>query len=177
MNVLKLVDEKDPILKQKLEPFNFQENNSLEISKILIENMKYYNGIGLAANQLGFNFRVFSMIHDTHEMVLFNPELITFTEEKIRMKEGCLSFSGLYPYVLRPKGVSIKYFDENNNPMIANLIGLSARIVLHEFDHLNGITFHDRTSRYDLNNAMKKRKNILRKEHKKIKEKYGSKNT
>jgi peptide deformylase len=165
---MELVDEKDEILRTKLDPFDFEKDDPIELEKMLIQSMKYYGGIGLSANQIGINARVFSMIHENQSMVLFNPELINVSEEKIRLKEGCLSFKGLYPIILRPKGVSVKFFDKNNNPMMGNFIDISARIILHEFDHLNGFTFFDRSSKFDMRNAMNKRKIILRKMKKNV---------
>ena len=166
MSVLPLVNEKDPILKTKLNDFDFNVGDAEKISIDLIDSMLYYNGIGLAANQVGINARVFSMIHENQNIVLFNPELISVSDEKIKMEEGCLSFTGLYPKIVRPYGVSIKYFDKNNKPMMANFIKLSARVVLHEYDHLNGYTFHDRASKYDMSNAKRKRIGFLRKNKK-----------
>lgn len=169
MSVIELVSENDFLLKTKLEPFDFESNSAKKISEDLIDSMIYHNGVGLAANQIGINARVFSMIHEKNPLVLFNPEIISVSDEKIRMEEGCLSFKGLYPKVNRPVGVSIKFYDVDNQPMIANFIDFSARIVLHEYDHLNGILFHDRSSKFDLSNAMKKRPIYLRKLRKKEK--------
>lgn len=174
MNIIPLVDEKDILLKTKLDFFDFNKNDAQKLSKDLIDNMMHYGGVGLAANQIGINARVFSMIHENNPIVIFNPQLVSVSDEKIRIEEGCLSFKGLYPKVLRPAGVSLKYYDEKNQLMFANFINFSARIVLHEYDHLNGYTFHDRASRFDLSNARKKQKIILRKLNK---GKNGSKNS
>lgn len=162
MSVFPLVSEKDPILKKKLEPFDFEKDWGPRVAENLIDTMLHYEGIGLAANQIGLDYRVFAMIHEENPIVLFNPELISVSDEKIKMQEGCLSFKGLYPKVTRPSGVAIKYFDENNQPMMASFVGLSARVILHEYDHLNGITFHDRAGQVDMSDARKKRKTYLR---------------
>lgn len=174
MSVLPLVNENEPILKMKLKEFDFDKDDAEKISTDLIDSMLHFNGIGLACNQIGIDARVFSMVHENQNLVLFNPEIISVSNEKVRMEEGCLSFKGLYPKVNRPYGVSIKYFDKFNQPMMANFIKLSARIVLHEYDHLNGFTFHDRASKFDLSNARKKQIVILRKMKNRNKENHGS---
>lgn len=160
--ILELLPENHELLSTKLEPFDFETGDAKELRTNLIESMKYYGGVGLAANQVGINARAFSMIHEEQFMIIINPEIIAVTDEKIKLEEGCLSFKGLYPKVIRPQGVSAKYKDENGDDLMLALTGLSARIFLHEYDHLNGITFKDRAGRVDMSDAMRKRKINLR---------------
>jgi peptide deformylase len=171
--ILNLVPENDELLSTKLKAFDFDEFDSELLKKNLLDSMIFYEGIGLAANQVGINARVFAMVHEKKSLIVINPEIITVSEEKIKNVEGCLSFKGLYPKVMRPIGVSAKFKNEKNEDMMLALTGLSARVFLHEYDHLNGIKFHDRTTRYDMSIARRKSVAIIRKMKK---EKNGSKN-
>ena len=102
--------------------------------------------------------------------VMFNPKVVSATEEKYLMKEGCLTWFGLYPKVARPQGVTINYQDKEGNEYSGSFIYLSARIILHEYDHLNGFTFFDRAKPMHMSQAKKRRKIYIRKARRQAKE-------
>lgn len=161
--IVDLVDEKSDILKQTLEPFDFQKDDAQELADLLVENMTYYHGLGLAANQIGINKRVFAILNDNKEpVVFFNPEIVETSEEQILMEEGCLSFLGLYIKVRRPQAVIAKHQNVNGEEQITAMGGLQARAFLHEFDHLNGIRFIDVASKVHLQSGKQKRKKFIR---------------
>ena len=174
--ILELVDGMHPLIETKLDEFDFESNkvtyfddekilhtlNAHELEQTLIENMIQHEGLGLSSNQIGINCRSFVMLHEGEPLVMINPKVIEATEEKILMKEGCLTWFGLFPKVSRPSGVSINWRDKEGQEFNGNFIGLSARIILHEYDHLNGYTFFDRTSQIHMKTAMNQRKKILR---------------
>ena len=124
--------------------------------------MDFYRGLGLSANQIGINARAFAMVHEEKPMVMFNPKVVTVTNEKYLAKEGCLTWFGLYPKVARPQGVTINWKDKEGQEFSGSFIDMSARIVLHEYDHLNGYTFFDRAKQLHMQQAKKKRKLYIR---------------
>ena len=132
--------------------------------------MDFYRGLGLSANQIGINARAFAMVHEEQPMVVFNPKVVSVTEEKYLAKEGCLTWFGLFPKVARPQGVTINWKDKEGNEFSGSFIDLSARIILHEYDHLNGYTFFDRAKPMHMSQAKKRRKIYIRKARRQAKE-------
>jgi peptide deformylase len=121
------------------------------------------NGIGLSANQVGVNARVFVMYpHNIKDVntpfAVFNPKIIKVSQEVELEEEGCLSFPGLFFKVSRPKIILVEFLDRDNNQHIIELTGIDARCFMHELDHLDGICFIDRISRLKLDLALKKQR-------------------
>ena len=117
------------------------------LSKTLVDNMIHYNGIGLSANQIGIWERAFVMVRDLEHnevMVCFNPRIIKSYTEKVEMEEGCLSYPNLFLKVERPYSIVAKWEDENEVIHKTKFEGFSARIFLHEYDHMEGIDFTQR---------------------------------
>lgn len=165
---MELVKETHEILKKKLQPFDFE--NPVMDPKELTQEMqrvrKQGGGIGLAANQIGIDARVIviGMGDFTTDGVedfaksFFNPEITSYGKKEEYMIEGCLSFPGLFVKVKRPVDIEIKYFDEEGVQWLDNLTGITSRILQHEIDHLNGVTFEQRANRHHLEKAKKNRK-------------------
>ena len=117
--------------------------------KILIDEMfitlKKSNGIGLAAPQIGKNIRLFIVqLEEDSGMAFINPEIIRTSNEQCSMEEGCLSIPKVYEKVIRPKDVTLQYMDINGKKQLIQATGLLARVIQHEYDHLNGVLFVDR---------------------------------
>jgi peptide deformylase len=122
----------------------------------LFETMYYSEGIGLAAPQIGKSIRIFVIdgkpaAEDEPQMaefkkVFINARIIERSGEMIPMNEGCLSIPGLREEVLRPSHIKIKYQDENWNQYEEVYEGYAARVIQHEYDHLDGIMFTDKTN-------------------------------
>jgi peptide deformylase len=124
----------------------------------LIENMhatmRAADGVGLAAPQIGRNIRVFVVDltpwgEDEPELADFrhtfiNPEIYEWSEEKDYYNEGCLSLPGLHEDVLRPVSIKMRWLDENFEQHDAEFTGRPARVIQHEYDHLDGKVFTDR---------------------------------
>ena len=118
-----------------------------EISRILKENMIYYEGIGLSANQIGISERVFVMmlnIETEETITCFNPRIIKRYNDCGWFEEGCLSFPDEIINIQRPNRIVVKYEDEDKKDHKIKLDGFAARVFLHEFDHLEGIVFTER---------------------------------
>ena len=160
--------KEEKFLRQKTVEFDFNKLGKKEISELLGTMrgiMTEARGIGLSANQLGLNLRFFvaqisdkPLKHDGNNKVImpppelmkfyivFNPEIIKFSEEKIVMEEWCLSAPGIYGLVERPARITLVGRDENNKKIKIKTSGILARVFQHEFDHLNGILFIDKAS-------------------------------
>lgn len=117
----------------------------------MFNTMYHNNGIGLAAPQIGINKRFIIIdIGDVdgkqNKYVMINPEIISMSEEKTDLVEGCLSLPGSNAKVTRPENITVKWLDENSIEHIQTFSGLMAKCVQHEIDHLNGILFIDHLS-------------------------------
>ena len=118
------------------------------LSRVLIDNMIHYNGIGISANQIGIWERAFAMVRDLENnevMVCFNPRIIKSYSEEVEMEEGCLSYPELFLNVKRPDKIVVKYEDEDKKTHKIKLQGLASRVFQHEYDHMEGIDFTQRT--------------------------------
>ena len=78
--------------------------------------------------------------------MLINPEIIEESRETVTFEEGCLSFPGVHEKVTRPEKIKVRYMNEHFEPQEENLEGFAARIVLHEYEHLQGHVFIDNIS-------------------------------
>ncbi len=110
----------------------------------MVRIMKRFNGIGLAAPQLGIQQRILVMAPDNmRPTALINPKIIKVEGEQIG-QEGCLSIPGLYGDVSRAFYVEIEAQDRKGRELIYELEGMPARVALHEIDHLDGVLFIDK---------------------------------
>ena len=118
------------------------------LSRVLIDNMIYHEGIGISANQIGIWERAFAMVRaleNNEVMVCFNPRIIKSYSEEVEMEEGCLSYPELFLKVKRPDKIIVKYEDEDKKIHKIKLQGLASRVFQHEYDHMEGIDFTQRT--------------------------------
>lgn len=128
--------------------------------KKLVEDMfltlEEASGVGLAAPQIGKNIRLF-VVDCTpwgdenpelseYRRVFVNPEIYERSEETSLFEEGCLSLPGIHENVRRPVRVKMRYLDENFEPHDEEFDGLPARVIQHEYDHLEGEVFTDHLS-------------------------------
>ena len=150
MALLKIVHYPEPVLLAVGKPVG--ENEFDETLQKLVEDMfeTMYDaqGVGLAAPQVGVSKRLFVMDVPRNEggsnkIALINPEIITQEGEQIG-DEGCLSFPGIYTKVRREVRTVVRYRDVFGNEQELDCTDLSARCVLHETDHCDGIVFLDR---------------------------------
>ena len=109
--------------------------------------MFHYNGVGLSANQIGIEERVFVMMIDIdlqETITCFNPRIIKESKDEVVMEEGCLSYPELFIEISRPSSIIVKYQDEGKSIIKRRLDGYVARIFQHEYDHMEGIDFTQR---------------------------------
>lgn len=160
--MFELRKEGDALLSQKLDAFVFDNNvDPVLVEQEMIRLMKENYGIGIAANQVGFDKRVIIVQPKGQEPIgMFNPE-ITSASGKCADEEGCLSFPGLFIKVDRFDSVAVKYVDKHNKECTITLTGMDAKCVQHEIDHLDGICFTTRVSRLKLDLARKRQRKLL----------------
>ena len=142
----KLIPSDDKLLHKKIKKCSYNLDRS-KLSYTLNENMFHHNGVGLSANQIGMDERVFVMMIDMdlqETITCFNPKIIKESKDKVVMEEGCLSYPELFLDVSRPSSIIVKYEDEGKNIIKRKLKGYSARIFQHEYDHMEGIDFTQR---------------------------------
>ncbi len=130
--------------------------NLKQLLSDMFDTMYQSDGVGLAAPQIGLSIRVFVVdgapfAEDDPNLKDFkkafiNAHIVERFDEKVRYSEGCLSIPTIHEEVERESKVRIRYVDENFQPHEDVFDGTAARIVQHEYDHLDGIMFVDRLS-------------------------------
>ncbi|HAK80408.1 MAG TPA: peptide deformylase [Runella sp.] len=149
----------DPVLRKVARPIEKDEINLAEFVANMYETMYESSGIGLAAPQVGQSIRVFvvdgTILNEDEEeedkdlslegfkKVFINPQILEETGDEWAFEEGCLSIPGIRADVYRPEKLKIKYRDPEWNEHIEEYDGMAARIIQHEYDHLEGKLFTD----------------------------------
>jgi peptide deformylase len=166
---LEFVPETSPILMQECKEFDFNNPpfDPKEFAQALHNKMIKSDGLGLSANQVGQPYRVFVMRTGEKPYAVFNPRVVDVSDKELSMKEGCLSFPLLYLNVKRPDSVRIRFQDETGETRTEKFSGMTARIVLHEFDHMLGKVYTQKASAFETQRAMRKR-TILKRKAKRI---------
>ena len=157
----------DKTLRQKTIPFDFEnaDIDPKELYENMADTMIKNKGMGLSANQVGFNYRMFVFGNPgARESIvgIFNPLIVDYSSGLCIMEEGCLSYPGLFVKIKRPEEIRVRVTDWQRNIDTFKLTGVSARIFQHEFDHMEGITFHSRASKLHLDQAKTQKKKLDR---------------
>ena len=167
MKELKLVPPSDPRVQSAIAPFTdeilkeegFKDRQELVEAMFLV--MKKFGGIGLTCNQVGLPFNMF--VAGGHEgiekgmsLAMFNPVIVSVGEEKLRMKEGCLTYPFMFLDIERPRKCVMKYEDAEGKTQEAHLDGMMSRICQHEYDHIIGRNFTEFVSKLKFDRAKKK---------------------
>jgi len=160
-----LVLEDDPILRKRGQLFDFDnpQEDPKKLTEELLKAMHKYEGLGLSACQIGVDLKVFTMIYEDKPIVCFNPRITDYSVETTYMREGCLSFPGLWFSVQRHYGVSVTFANVDGGNMSASFIQLAAKVFQHEYDHMLGKLYLEYASDYMVKNARKKQNLWLRK--------------
>ena len=163
-----------PVLKKVAEDITPDYPNLKELIQNMFETNSASNGVGLAAPQIGLSIRVVVIDLDVlkedypeykdYRRAFINAHVLGFEDdaEKVTMEEGCLSIPGLSENVVRPKKVHVKYLDEDFVEHDEWVDGYAARVMQHEFDHLEGTLYVDRVSALRKNLIRGKLKNIMK---------------
>jgi peptide deformylase len=156
---MKLVDYTDPVLTTSCEDFNFTEPpfDPIEFSHNLIKYMYDVNAIGLAANQVGVPFRIFSMRGSPENFVCYNPRIVSVSPDQETILEACVTYPGLFVPIKRPIHVRFRFTTPNGQTQTNQYTGATARVIQHEMMHLNGkVFFEGMVSRLTLERSIKK---------------------
>lgn len=149
MEPLSIVKFPHPALRWKSKPILEIDQTLRDVVRQMLSLMYEFRGVGLAANQVALPWRVF-VINPTGDPERTDEEFIFLNPEIIRRKgscedeEGCLSLPGLYTQVRRSEKIAIEAFDLEGQAFRLDLDGFVARIVQHEFDHIDGKMILDR---------------------------------
>ena len=156
MAKLKIYEYPDPVLKQKAAPVEKVDDGLRRLLDDMLETMYAAAGVGLAAPQIGKAIRLFIVDctpwgEDHPELAdyrraFINAEIYERSEETSLFNEGCLSLPGLHEDVRRPVSIRMRYVDEKFVEHDEEFTGLPARVIQHEYDHIEGIVFTDRIS-------------------------------
>lgn len=159
-----LIPSNSPLLHEQMPQFNFMspDINPVELYNILGHNLLRYNGLGLAANQIGIKARCFVMRAEDI-IPVFNPKIISISPETVVMKEGCLSFPNLALSVSRARQIKVRFADPKGQAKTYDLVGLTARIFLHELDHLEGRDFRQLAKPFALKLAKERAEKLNKK--------------
>lgn len=169
----------DPVLRKEARDIEQGEIDVKKLADDMFETMYAASGVGLAAPQIGMDIRVFVVdgtpINESAETdedidpslidfkkVFINAEIIEESGEEWAYEEGCLSIPGVRADVYRPEFVKIRYFDTDWNEHIEDYEGMAARIIQHEYDHIDGILFTDHLSSLKKQMLKKKLTNITK---------------
>ena len=109
--------------------------------------MYAFDGTGLAANQVGIEARIFVADIGEGPFAVINPEVIQASAKQTVLEEGCLSFPGIHIKIDRPEAIRVRYMNERNETVEAELTGVPAKVYQHEIDHLNGRMIIDYASK------------------------------
>lgn len=148
-SIQKVLPDDHPMLESISEPFDFENPkfmHPISLVQSLIMSMRAYGGVGLAAVQVGMPVRVFVIGYENQNQVFFNPEIVALSSERSKTKEGCISFPFCFVSVERANAIRIKYQNEEGVWHETDYSGYTARIIQHEYDHLDGKTLKDYTS-------------------------------
>ena len=161
--ILPIVAYGDPVLKKKAKDIDKDYPKLSELIDNMFETMYNAHGVGLAAPQIGLSIRIFIVDaepfaedeelseEETEKLkgfkkVFINPVILEETGEEWAFCEGCLSIPDIREDVFRNEKIKIKYFDESFNEHLEEYDGLAARVIQHEYDHIEGVLFTDKLS-------------------------------
>ncbi len=135
----------DEVLRKKAREVEAVDDKIRELLDDMVETLHAYNGVGLAAPQVGILKRVvvIDLYDDKGPMKLVNPKIVKQKGEQ-EVEEGCLSFPNQFAKIIRPAEVIIEALNENGKKIKIKGEGLLAQALSHELDHLDGVLFVDK---------------------------------
>jgi len=174
--ILPIFSYGNPILKQKCVDIDSSYPNLNELINDMWETMYNAEGVGLAAPQIGKQIRLFIIDaspffdeKDTTEYelknfkrVFINPTVTFLNDEKCSFNEGCLSIPDIREDIERFDSIRIEFFDEEFNLFSLDFNGILSRVILHEYDHIQGVLFTDKISNFKRRLIQKKLNKISR---------------
>lgn len=146
MTVLPIVKGEDTrVLRTKAAAIPKVTKEIKKLIKDMKDTVRKAEGLGIAGPQVGVSKAVCLAMFNGRMTAMINPEILSCSEETSVMEEGCLSLPGIDVNVERPVEVTVRYLDEKGSVQERHLHDLDARVVQHEYDHLNGVLILDHT--------------------------------
>jgi len=135
----------DDLLRQKAKKIDKIDDEIRALAVQMYEIIKRDKGIGIAGPQVGIMKRIFVVQIEGEEegRVFINPSILETSVTTNKYEEGCLSIPGIYANVIRSEIIKIQAWNEKGRPFTMEASGLLARVILHEYDHLEGVLFLD----------------------------------
>ncbi len=138
----------DKVLRQPAKRITQINDELRQLIRQMLQTMYSADGIGLAAPQVGVNKRLIVIDIDYEDpkatpLVMINPEIRKRSATEVVIQEGCLSIPDVFIDVKRSESITVAFKDERGRPRQLEATGLLARVILHEFDHLEGVLFVD----------------------------------
>jgi len=159
-------DSSNKLLLEMIPEFDLNELPKQEMQTFirrLKKTMVDYGGLGLSANQCGYRFRMFVMGSKDEQIVCINPRITDKFDDLIKLREGCLSYPGMYLYIPRYKKIEVEYHDENGKLNKEIFEGITAHVFQHELDHMNGIVYTEHVGPLALKMAKDKQSKLVNK--------------
>jgi len=155
--ILPIVAYGSNVLRSQCKEIDSSYSNLDQLIENMFETMYAASGVGLAAPQINKSIRLFiidtspfkddeSPDHEVCKKIFINPKITSLTGESWSFSEGCLSIPEVREDVKRLSEITIEYFDKDFNKHTETYDGLNARVILHEYDHIEGILFVDKIS-------------------------------
>lgn len=135
-----------PMLRKQLEYKELNQEEREKISMQLLALCKQLNGVGLSANQVGIDNRVFCVKMAGYEETFFDARVVSSSDETTMFKEGCISQPGVFITLKRPQSIVLEYTDAKGERKSTMFAGITGRIIQHEYDHMEGKNFLDHAS-------------------------------
>lgn len=155
-----LIPYDDPLLTKPVEYKDVDDKK--KFAEQLVNACRFFNGIGLSANQVGIDNRIFCIAFNDFAETFFDPKIVEYSNDETMFEEGCLSQPGVFINLKRPKQIKIEYTNQEGERITADFGGLTARIIQHEYDHMEGTNFLKRASPLKRALALKHAKNKKR---------------
>ena len=170
MAVRELIYDGNKLLLEKSEEIKVIDEDIKKLAQDMLDTMYKYDGLGLAAIQVGKKLRM--IVYDStyieegakkRPVIMINPKIVWTSKSKVLVEEGCLSFPDVFEDVERFEKVKVEYIGIDSKKRIKSVQGIEAVVIQHETDHLDGIVFLDRVDK----KKTKNKKNDSKKERKK----------
>lgn len=154
--ILEIVKIGDEVLREKCTPVKEFDSAFKMLTDAMFDELLEADGVGLAAPQIGISQRFFVVdIRDGKRYVFVNPEIVETSLEKGPYEEGCLSIPGVYHDVERPLRVTVQARNAEGKLFNLSADGLLARVIQHEYDHLEGKLFIDHLGKEEREKMLK----------------------